>query len=139
MSDKNRKMGIEGKLYYGVAGSTPGDTEVHCRDLSYTIEPTRAEVNSRASIIELSRVAMIKVGLEWEMNNDVDDATLTALKAAAVAGTLVALKTCDYASGWGMDADFNLSMSKAEPLQDAQRVRFTAEPDPSAGRVPSFA
>jgi len=126
------KMGIAGKLYYGIAGAE-GTTEVKCRDLSYTIGATRGEVNSRGSIFELSKVAMIKIGLEFELNNDVDNVVLTALKAAAIAGTPVAFRTKDYASGWGIDGDFNIEMAKAEPLQGAQTVRITAEPDAGDG------
>ena len=133
------RMGINGKLYYGAAGSTAATEVTNCRDLSYSVEPTRGDTSKRASPFKLSQIAMMALSVEWEMVLDTGDATLTALRAAAVAGTPVALRTRDHAAGYGVDCDWNLSMSKGEPLEGSQTVKFTAEPDSSEGRVPVWA
>ena len=54
------------------------------------------------------------------------DTTLTALIAAARAGSLVALRTKSYASGTGFDGDCTLSVANGLPLKGQNTFEFTA-------------
>jgi hypothetical protein len=123
-----RRIGFEGKLYYGTAGSTAATELTIARDVSYKIESTSVDVTDRASIFEYSRTATVKVGLEFEVNNDASNAFVAAVRAAATAGTAIAFRTRDYSSGYGLDGDFIVSLDESQPLKDAQRIKVSAMP-----------
>jgi hypothetical protein len=59
-------MGLEGKLYWGAAGGTASTELTIARDVGYRFEPTEADVSDRASIVELTDVAMVKFALDFE-------------------------------------------------------------------------
>jgi hypothetical protein len=123
-----RRVGFEGKLYWGVAGST-GATELKIAiDVSYKFEPTKADVGDRESIIDYDKVAGIKFSLEFNTNNDDSNAFVAAARAAAAAGTLIAFRTRDKAAGWGCDGDFSISLDESQPNRDKQQLKITATP-----------
>jgi hypothetical protein len=123
-----RRIGLEGKLYWGAAGATAGTELTIARDVSYTFDPTLADVSDRESIIEYERVAKVKFGLEFEVNNNDSNAFVAAVRAAAAAGMLLAFRTRDKTSGWGCDGDFNIKLDESQPLKDAQRLKVVASP-----------
>ena len=123
-----RRMGFEGKLYWGAANATATTELVIARDVSYKFEPTRGEVSDRESIIEYSRVAMVKFTLEVEVNNNDSNAFIAAVRAAAQAGTLLAFRTRDKTSGWGVDGDFSVAIDESQPLKDRQAIKVSCEP-----------
>lgn len=123
-----RRIGFEGKLYYGTAGSTASTELTIARDVSYKYEPTYADVSDRNSIIEYERPAMVKFTLEFEVNNEASNAFISTVRAAAAAGTAIAFRTRDYSSGYGCDGDFTVSLDESQPLKDAQRLSITASP-----------
>lgn len=133
-----KRMGLEGKLYWGTAGSTAATELKIARDVSYKLENTEADVSDRNSIIDLSDVAGIKFSLEFEVNNQSTDAFVAAFRAAVVAGTAIAFRTRDSASGWGVDADFIVSDDESQPLRDAQRIKVTCTPTDKNGRTPTW-
>jgi hypothetical protein len=133
-----KRMGFEGKLYWGVAGST-GTTELSiARDVGYRFEPTEADVSDRASIIELVDVAMVKFALDFEINNQDTNAFVAAMRTAAATGGAIAFRTRDKSAGWGVDGDFIIGDDEGQPLKDAQRLRVVCKPTDKAGRVPSW-
>lgn len=130
-------MGFNGKLYSGTAGSTASGL-LKARDVSYKIDSVTDDVSDRNDIHELVDVAQIKIGLQFELNNRDDDALATAIRAAVISGAAIALRTRDKTSGWGVDADFVLSLSEEQPLKGAQRLKVDAMPTDKAGRVPTW-
>ena len=124
-----RRIGFEGKLYWGAAGSTAATELTIARDVSYKGEPVLADTSDRASIHEHSRATLVKTSLEFEVNNDNANAFIAAVRAAAIAGTAMAFRTRDYSSGWGVDGDFNVSIDESQPLKDAQRIKVSATPN----------
>ena len=123
-----RRIGFEGKLYWGVAGST-GSTELTiARDVSYKFDPTKADVSDRGSIIDYDRVAGVKFSLDFEVTNQDTDAFIAAVRAAAAAGTLIAFRTRDKTSGWGCDGDFNIALDESQPLRDRQAIKVSCTP-----------
>jgi hypothetical protein len=129
-------MGFDGKLYWGVAGSTANIELTIARDVGYRFEPTEADVSDRGSKIELTDVAMIKFALDFEINNQDTDPFIAALRVAAATGGAIALRTRDKAAGWGVDGDIIVGDDESQPLKDAQRLRVVCKPTDKAGRLP---
>lgn len=133
-----KRMGFEGKLYWGAAGSTAATELTIARNVNYTFEPDKADVSDRSSLINLEDVAGVTIGLEFEINNQDTDAAVSAIRTAVLAGNAVALRTRDKAAGWGLDADFVLSLKEDQSLRDAQRLSITASPTDKSGRTPTW-
>jgi hypothetical protein len=131
-----KRMGFEGRLYWGAAGSTAATELKIARDVSYKLEPTKVDVSDRNSIVDLVDAAGIKFTLDFEINNQSTDAFVAAFRTACAAGTAIAFRTRDSASGWGVDGDFIVSDDEGQPLRDAQRIKITCEPTDKNGRVP---
>lgn len=134
-----KRMGFEGKLYWGTAGSTAATELTIARDVSYKFENTEADISDRASLIDLFDVAGVKFSLEFEVNNNNSNAFIAAVRAATIAGTAMAFKTKDYSSGWGVDGDFIVSVDESQALRDAQRLKVTATPTDKNSRTPTWA
>lgn len=128
-----KKQGFEGILLYGVAGSTAATQVTNSRDISETIDIEEGSTTIRGTgaspPINTSRVTGLTYSLDWQMIDKSDDTTLTALKAAAVAGTPVAIRTKSYASGTGFDGDMILKFKKGTPLKGEQTYDFTGMPN----------
>jgi hypothetical protein len=126
------KMGFEGVLYYGAAGSTAATQITNRRDVNYTIDNEKGDTTIAGAgstpPIKTARVTAIVLSIEWTMLNRTDDTTLTALRTAAAAGTAVAIRTKDYSSGKGFDGDVILSQKDGMPIAGEQTFVFTAEP-----------
>lgn len=133
-----KRMGFEGKLYWGVAGSTAATELTIARDVSYKLEIEEADISDRASIIELVDVGQVKFSLEFEINNQDTNAFLAAMRAAVIAGTAMAFRTRDKTAGWGVDGDFVITDDESQPLKDAQRVKVSAKPTDKSGRLPTW-
>ena len=136
----NTKMGFEGQLFYGAAGSTASTLLGNTRDITLTFETEQGDTTKRgdgsAPPIETEDVTLRRVGIEFQMINDVTDSELAALEAAAAAGTPVALRGKDHSAGKGPDGDFILSRGKPLPLRGEQVITFTARPTRQSGRDP---
>lgn len=134
------KMGFEGMLYYGVAGSTASTLLENCKDITVSRDVERGNTtvrgDSSVAPIETEHVTLRKIQIEWSMINDATDTSLEALRTAATTGAGVALRGKDYSSGKGPDGDFTLSMSEPWTLAGEQVLTFTATPTRSYGRSP---
>ena len=133
-----KRMGFEGKLLWGTAGSTAGTELTISRDVGYRFEPTEADVSDRSNIVDMTDVAGIKFALDFEVNNDDSNAFIAALRTAAATGGAIAFRTRDKTSGYGVDGDFIVGDDESQPLRDAQRMRVVAKPTDKAGRSPSW-
>ena len=140
-----KRMGIEGQLFYGVAGSTASTLVSNCRSPSYKINPKKADTTSRTNLvtgtavaITTERVVAIGYSIKWTMLEDETDAILTALKNATLTGAAVALRTKSYASGTGLDGDFNVNFEKDESDEKEQTLKFTASTTDAGGRLPTW-
>lgn len=136
----SQKMGYEGILYYGAAGATASTQLTNTRDITVEIDHETGDTTVRGDssgppIVTASVTARV-VSLEFQMVNDTADAALEALRAAAAAGTPVALRGKDHAAGKGPDADFVITISKPWPLKGEQVVSIKATPTRQSGRAP---
>lgn len=133
-----KRMGFEGKLYWGTAGSTAATELTIVRDVNYKYESSFVDVSDRASIIGDNDVGQVGFTLEFEVNNDNSNAFIAALRAAVIAGTAIAFKTEDMTSGYGCDGDFVFGEDEDQPLTDAQRIKVSARPTQKSGRTISW-
>lgn len=136
-----KKMGFERVLKYGVAGSTAGTTLTRARDVSYETGNSQGETTAggdgSAPPIETFRVATRTAKITWNMINDTADTALTALIAAARAGTPVAIYYKDYSSGTGYDGDMILTVTNGAPYKEEQTFDFEGVPN-NDSRDPSL-
>lgn len=137
----NQKMGFEGLLYYGAAGSTATNLLENVRDITLSRDVERGDTtvrgDSSAPPIETMAVTVRKVEIEFNMLNDITDTYLEAMRVAAAAGNAVALRGKDHAAGKGPDGDFTLSISEPWELRGEQVVTISAVPTRGSGRTVS--
>ncbi len=130
------KMGFEGLVYYGSAGSTASTLITNRVDFSEDTDPQMGNTTvagaGTAPPVESEAVATIKWSATLKMKNaGTSDAALVALRTAAAAGTPLALRTKDYSSGKGYDGDVNVKESRGAPLNGEQTFDFTLTPNNS--------
>ncbi len=122
------KAGYQAILYYGAAGSTASTQVTGAKDIKYDVTPNADSDRSRgdgSSVpIETGVVTYRDVALTFSMVNNPSDTTLTALIAAARAGTAIALRYIPASGGTGLDADCFLSVSSNSPLDGTGVVDF---------------
>ena len=140
---KETKMGFEGVLMHGTAGS-PADTKItNCRDVTISFSPEKGDTSVRGTGagpgVNSSRIVAISHTLSFQMLNKSDDSSLDDLLTAAAAGTPIALLANDYDGGSGPDFDYTLEVSNGQPYKGEQTFDFTAEPTDEAGRDPAVA
>jgi hypothetical protein len=128
-----KKQGFEGELYYGVAGSTAATKITNSRDITETTDKEEGETTVRGTgsspPIRTARVTGITYALDFQMVEKSDDTTLTALKAAAAAGTPIAIRTKSWASGTGYDGDMIINCKRGMPLKGEQVYDFSCTPN----------
>lgn len=128
-----KKMGYEGEIFYGVAGSTGATKITNSQDINvtYDIEEGATTVRGSGSAVPIntSRVTALTFSVEWTMLVKSDDTTLEALRVKAASGEPVAIRLKDYSAGKGFDGDCILNMQHGAPLKGEQTVRFTAKPN----------
>lgn len=128
-----KKMGFEGLFYYGTHGTTASNQLTNIRDVSVSVDVSEGDTTTKgdgtAPPIETSRVTSIRFQLDFQMIYKTSDTFLQAMLTAAIAGTPVALRGKDYASGKGPDGDFILSYKHGEPFKGEQTYDFVAKPN----------
>lgn len=127
------KLGLNAKLYRGVAGSTASDEIVNVIDLTYNDERNEADISTRACQVELSASTTRKFSLGWSMPWDEADADFSAILTAYVANTALAFKCISSsggaANGTGIDADFViLKCARKEDLKGALMADIEIKP-----------
>ena len=136
------KMGFEGEIYYGAAGSTASTLLTNIRDESYDFDHGSGDTTVRgtgsAPPIETGRATSRKVTLGWNMTNDPTDTALAALLTAAYGSTPVAIRTKDRAAGKGFDGDVYLKVKHGKPLKGEQTYDFSVDTVTRENRAPQL-
>lgn len=136
-----KKAGYEFQILYGVAGSTASTPITNSRDVQDDFTTEKGETTVRGDgtspPIKTFRVTGREKKITFQMLMKTDDTTLTALLAASYAGTPVAIRTKNYSSGVGTDADVILEHAKGAPLNGMQTVDFSCEMNDDL-RAPQF-
>ena len=128
-----KKMGFEGLLYYGPAGTIASQAVTLSRDITETFDieegPTTVKGAGSVAPLETTRVTGRKYSVEFQTIYKSDDTIVLAMLAAAVAGTPVAIRTKAHTTGLGYDGDMNLKWKWGKPLKGEQTVDFTGTPN----------
>ena len=132
------RLGMQGQLFYGAAGSTAGSEAGNVRSVTINLETGESDVTTRGNDGWVATVATLKNGsLDFEMIWDTDDAFFTSIYNAWNGSTAIALFASDGA-GSGLDADFTITnFSRNEELTEAMTISVTAKPTYST-RAPVF-
>lgn len=133
------KLGMEAKLYYGVAGSTATNEITNVKDLTVNLETGEADVTTRANAGWRATVPTLKSGtIEFEMVWDTEDAAFAAMMDAWLNNTAIAILALDAESGTGLDADCSVTnFTCNQPLEEAITASVTVKPTYST-RAPEW-
>jgi len=133
-----KRIGLNGKLYYGTAGSTAGTEVTNARDVTLALEKGEADSTVRGDTWESTTTTLLSGSIEFDLLWDSADTACEAIRAAFFAGTVLAFLQLDAASGKGIDADFEVvRWGREEPLRDMMRVPVTIKPT-NVNRAPTW-
>lgn len=124
------KIGIDCKLYQGVAGSLATTEIGNVKDVTINLELGEEDATTReAQGWEVTEPILFSASLEFEMLWKPTDANFTALRTAFFSRAAIALAALDGASGQGLDADFRIvKFTRNEPIKGLVSVSVTAKP-----------
>jgi predicted secreted protein len=133
------RLGMNCKLYQGVAGSTATNLMDNVKDLALNLSTGEADVTTRGNDGWRATVGTLKDGsVEFSMVWDTEDAGFSALKDAFFGNTAIALLVLDGTDGSGLDADFSvINFTRTENLEEAVTVDVSCKPTYST-RAPSW-
>ena len=137
----NVKMGFEGLIYEGVAGSTATTLLENTKDITYNLDVEKGDTTVRGDStsvpLKTEQASSLVVSIDFTMIHDITDTAFAALLTAAYSGGPIAIRTKDYTSGSGFDGDCVLTVGNAMPISGEQAVTFNAVPTRESGRAPS--
>ena len=114
-------MGFEKQLFIGAAGSSAASEVLDVVNLKVSIAHqygktgARSDTGGGASPIETSRVVSRKVSVTFNTLNVPANTNLVTIKAAASAGTPIAIKVVDVASG-AVEVDGDLTVRRGHEI-----------------------
>lgn len=147
-----RKLGFECKLYRGTPVSKGDDgkyqagfvaateeNEVNSvKDTKLTMAPDEVEASNRKSKFKKYLSGMVDGGIEMDFDHDSADPHQQAIMQCAVTDKILPIYI-ELDEGIGLEADFEIFMKESnQPLQETQKISFTAKPSANAGREPEF-
>lgn len=119
------KLGIDGLLLVGAAGSTPTVALGDETEVTLTVTNNFAKYATRGQPRMNARPTTQELSMNFTVIKDFDDASFKLLHAAAVAQTAIAIKALDTAStGYGWDADWYVSVKEGQPLDGFNTCEF---------------
>jgi hypothetical protein len=134
-------LGMNCKLYYGVAGSTADTLVDNVRDAVLGLETGETDVTTRGNGGWTATMPTLKAGnIDCSLVWDTDDDFFQAVQSAYFSSGLIALLSLDAESGTGtgLDADFSvLNFTRNESLTEAVTVDITFKPGYST-RAPQW-
>ena len=111
------EIGIDGKLYFGPAGSIAPVEITSCRGLHFVVRQGAHPGEGNLTIV-------------WEM--DVQDCQFEVLKTVTAQTSIIALRVEQNGKPAKLEGDFKVRIS------DGPAPRFTAEPYFDGPRIPKF-
>lgn len=124
-----KRMGYEGVLYIGTAGSQAATQLTCATDIDYTTDLEMGETTCRgdgSSVpIKSEKPSCISAEITFKMLNTVGVAALATLLAAARTPSAIAVYYKDSATGKGYDGDMNIKVKLNTPLKGEQTYEFT--------------
>lgn len=123
------KLGMNGKLYYGDAGSTAATELKNARDLTLNVEKDSEDTSTReGGGFKTYAGALIDVSIEFEMNDD-GGAAYLALRTSFISRTPLAFLCLNAADGQGIDGDFEVfKFPSNQPLSGGVKTSVVLKP-----------
>jgi hypothetical protein len=139
-------MGYERQLFYGTAGSTATNQLTNVLDINHDVSlnfgSTTVRGDGTSLPIETEKPTSRKPSISWSMRDQPNDSHLAILRAAAKAGTPVALVVKEFNSAGVattiFDGDCNITVSEKHPLNGEATFDFSASASRDRGRTPVF-
>jgi len=129
MAAGDYRVGIEGKFYYGTAGSQAGTEADNVDNCEVAMSTIMAEALRRGKTWKSKKPIAKEAAISWMMYDIESDAFLAAIRAAFMNQTRVALWPTDATSGEGLDADFYISeFRRSEDNEGFITYNVKAEP-----------
>ena len=128
------KLGLDAKLFRGIAGSQGTIEVTNVKDVSLSLESGEADVTTRkAKGWNLSVATLKEASLEITILYDTEDEDFLAFKEAYFSNTPISLFVTDGdTTAHGLDADFSVTgFTVDQPLEEAVTVKVTAKPTAS--------
>jgi len=131
------RLGIQGRLYYGTAGTTADTPAENIRDLTLDLKGDEVDATTRAHGGFKGYMRGLKdCAVDWKMNADGSDAFYQALRNSFTEGTGIALAVLDEEGGVGIDADFQvISCPRAEPNSGVMEITIAVKPHADTDRA----
>ncbi len=121
----NKVLGIQGILLVGDAGATPTVALADETDVNLDCNNSMAKYATRGQPRMNSRCTTQELAMDFTVVKDFTNASFVALHAAAMGGVPIAIKALDHTSGYGWDADWNVSCKEGQPLEGFNTVQFS--------------
>jgi len=115
-------IGLDARLYRGVAGATASTLMSNVRKVKLSREKAKADISRRGSRWKLTRTTTIAASVEFEMLADDADADLAAIRAAWEGNTPLAFKVVDKENGHGVDADWEITKFDRNEDEEKEEV-----------------
>ena len=123
------RIGLDGKLLQGGAGSTATTEAVNAEDVTLNLGAVEIDITRRGAKFEATKVLLSTGELSFTLQKREGDAVASALLVAFIAHGRIALYPRDSASGEGLNADYYITaMTDNQPLKDKQTWTVTAKP-----------
>jgi hypothetical protein len=121
-------IGLDGKFYYGTAGSQAGTEAVNIEDVTCNLGSTDVDITRRGSTFESQKPVLLSAEVSGTVQKREGDAFLLALEAAWLAKTPIAIYAKSAAAGKGFDGDVYVKFNDSQPLKDKQSYECTFVP-----------
>lgn len=119
-----KKMGYQGRLFYGTKGSTAATAVLKRVDATFDIDvevgSTTSAGDGSAVPINTGEAVALTGTVTFNMIVDSNDAALVAMRAAAATGNPIALRFIPYTGSTGLDADCVIKITQGAPLKGEQ-------------------
>jgi len=129
MAAGDYRMGLDGKFYYGTAGTTAASEANNVDGVNLNLSSDEAEAKRRGKKWVATKVTYLRGELSWNMYDIEADPFLAAIKNAYIGKGKVALYPTDGASGEGLDGDYTITgFNRTEDNEGYIMYAVTAKP-----------
>ena len=129
MAAGDYRVGLDGKFYYGTAGSQANTEANNVDDVSLSLSARTAEAVRRGKTWVANKPTVLEATLEFKLYDIDSDAFLAAIKNAYTGRTRIALYPRDAAGGEGLDADYYITaFNRSEDNEEFITYNVTAVP-----------
>lgn len=109
MAAGDMRVGLDGKFLYGAAGSTASTEASNVDNVTLNLSAQVAEAIKRGKTWKTSKVTILEASIDFETWSVEGDAFISAVKAAFIGRSRIALYPKDADGGEGLNADYYIS------------------------------